>query len=120
MLTPVFTTIVILSFIFVFGVLLPILDAMPATRKFVSYRWVVVMTYLTLALGVILDFNHLETSVRSLVIGGSLTISGLWLLVRTWEKAKCLGYTMELPRIRAKKGDLSVDIGNEKREHGDE
>jgi hypothetical protein len=55
-----------------------------------------------------------------LVIGGSLTICGLWLLVRTWEKAKCLGYTMELPRIRAKNGDLSVDIGNEKREHGNE
>ncbi len=118
MLTPVFATIVILSFIFVFGVVVPVLNAMPTMRKYISYRWVVVMTYLTLAVGVVLDFSHLESSVRTLVIGGSFAISGLWLLVRTCEKAKYLGYTMHLPTIRAKKGDLSVDIGNnEQREH---
>ena len=120
MLNPIFATIIILSFIFVFGVLVPVLNAKPALRKYISFRWVVVMTYLTLAIGVVLDFNHLESSVRSLVIGGSFAISGLWLLVRTWEKAKCLGYTMELPTIHAKKGDLSVDIGDEKRERGNE
>lgn len=116
MIAPTNAAWIMAAFIVLFGVVVPFFNVFEKTRAFVSLRWIVVVTFLCLSIGATLDFSHLENSTRMALIIGGLVIGGLWLLIRTWEKAKAKGYTVNLPEIDAKKGDISLHIGDDRRE----
>ena len=80
-------TSVIVGFLLIFGLVLPILDRVPKIKDFISFRWILVVVYLSLSIGVIIDFGHLDTSVRFAVVVGGIILSSLFLLVRSLEKA---------------------------------
>lgn len=102
-------------FVVLFGIVVPFFNIFHKTREFVSLRWIVVVTFLCLAIGATLDFSHLNDSTRLALIVGGLSVGALWILVRTWEKAKAKGYSINFPDVNAKKGDLSVHIGDDRR-----
>ena len=105
-------------FIFLFGVLVPFFNVFEKTRAFVSLRWIVVVTFLCLAVGATLDFSHLDKTARLALIVGGFVVGLSWLFVRTWEKAKIKGYSFNLPTIDLKKGDLTARIGDQKDDRG--
>lgn len=103
-------TSVIVGFLLIFGLVLPILDRIPKIKDFISFRWILVVVYLSLSIGVIIDFGHLDTSVRFAVVVGGIILSSLFLLVRSLEKAAVNKW--KLPRVRGKvqKGNISGEL----------
>lgn len=103
-------TIVLLSFLFIFGILLPILDKAPVIKDFISFRWTIVVIYSALCIGVIIDFDHLDTSVRFAVVIGGIILSALFLIVRSLEKAAVNRW--KFPRMRGKvqKGNIQAEL----------
>ena len=83
---PILAIIILCALITILIVLVPILDAIPALTRFVSFRWVCVSIVLVLVVGVIIDFKELSDSTRDLTITGGMIIVGGFLLPRTLEK----------------------------------
>lgn len=103
-------TTVIVGFLVIFGIILPVFDKIPKIKDFISLRWTVVVVYSAMCIGVIIDFNHLDTSVRFAVIIGGIVLSAIFLLVRSLEKAAVNKW--KFPRVRGsvKKGDVQAEI----------
>ncbi len=103
-------TSVIVGFLVIFGIILPVFDKIPKIKDFISLRWTVVVVYSAMCIGVIIDFNHLDTSVRFAVIIGGIVLSAIFLLVRSLEKAAVNKW--KFPRVRGsvKKGDVQAEI----------
>ena len=83
---PILAIIILCALITILIVLVPILDAIPALTRFVSFRWVCVSIVLVLMVGVIIDFKELSDSTRDLTITGCMIIVGGFLLLKTLEK----------------------------------
>ena len=105
MLSPNVATIIIVSFLVVFGIIMPILNR--KLPKFISYRWSVIVVILALLIGAVLDFDALSDNVRYALIVGSLVIAGGYILLRTVEKALANGW-LRGAEIEAEKGDIKV------------
>lgn len=105
MLSPNVATIIIVSFLVVFGIVMPILNR--KLPKFISYRWSVIVVILALLIGAVLDFDALSDNVRYALIVGSLVIAGGYILLRTIEKALANGW-LRGAEIEAEKGDIKV------------
>lgn len=105
MLSPNIATIIIVSFLVVFGIIMPILNR--KLPKFISYRWSVIVVILALLIGAVLDFDALSDNVRYALIVGSLVIAGGYILLRTVEKALANGW-LRGAEIEAEKGDIRV------------
>ena len=102
--------IIMLIFMVLFGVVLPIMDRSKHFGKFVSLRFAVLVVFLSMAVGVVLDFSHLENNIRLVIIAGTLLIGGIYILIRTWEKAASKGWSIGIKRIEASKGDAKVTV----------
>jgi hypothetical protein len=103
-------TYVLVGFLIIFGVILPIFDKLPKIKDFISLRWTIIVIYSAMCIGVIIDFNHLDTSVRFAVVVGGIVLSAIFLLVRSLEKAAVNKW--KYPRIRGaiKRGDTQAEI----------
>ena len=103
-------TFVLVVFILVFGLVIPILDKVPYVKDFISFRWSLVVIYSAMCLGVIIDFEHLDTSVRFAVVVGGIILSAIFLIVRSLEKAAVNKW--KFPRFRGKvqRGNTSGEI----------
>ena len=113
MINPAFATAIIISFIIMFGVGVPILNR--KAPKYVSYRWCVVVVLLALIIGVVIDFATLSDGVRKIVLVGGIVVSGVYVLLRTIEKALANGW-LSGAQIEAKKGDIEVKISGREKE----
>lgn len=109
MIPPSFATCIVIAFILVFGVAVPILNR--RAPKYISYRWCVVVVLLALLIGAVVDFGELNDTARQAVIIGSLIVAGVYVILRTLEKALANGW-LQHTQIEAKKGDISVKISN--------
>lgn len=109
MVSPLVATIIIVSFIVIFGVVVPILDK--KAPKYISYRWCVIVVVLALLVGVVIDFDMLSDDSRRIVIVGALVITGCYVVLRTIEKALANGW-LRGAQIEAKKGDISVKVSS--------
>ena len=103
-------TYVIITFLFILCIILPILEHIPKIKDFISLRWILVAIYSAMCLGVILDFSHLDNSVRFAVVVGCIVLSAIFLLVRSIEKA--ITNNWNIPKIRSKlsKGDVQAEL----------
>lgn len=103
-------TYVIITFLFILCIIIPILEHMPKIKDFISLRWILVAIYSAMCLGVILDFSHLDNSVRFAVVVGGIVLSAIYLLVRSIEKA--ITNNWNIPKIRSKlsKGDVQAEL----------
>ena len=110
------TTIVLIGFLVVTGVIVPICEVSETMRRVISLRWIVVVTILALALGAVINFGHLDDTSRLAVIIGGMAIGCLFVLLRTYEKRKAKGWPLSIPPIVLKKGDLSAEINSRESE----
>jgi cytochrome c oxidase subunit IV len=109
MIDSISATYVIIGFLVIFGIILPILDKVPKIKNFVSLRWTLVVIYSALCVGVVIDFEHLDNTVRFAIVIGGIILAGLFVLVRSIEKAS---NNWGLPHLRTtlKKGDISAEL----------
>lgn len=110
MISPTFATIVIVSFIVVFGVVVPIINK--KAPKYISYRWCVVVVILALLIGAVIDFDVLSDDARNVVLMGGLIVSGGYVLLRTLEKVLANGW-LKGAKLEVQKGDLSASLSAE-------
>lgn len=103
-------TSVIVGFLIIFGLILPIMDKIPKIKDIVSLRWTIVVIYSAMSVGVIIDFAHLDTSVRFAVICGGILLSALFLIVRSLEKAAVNKWRFPRTRVGIKKGNIQADL----------
>lgn len=103
-------TTVIIGFLITFGLLLPILDKIPKVRSIISFRWTLVVIYSAMCLGVIIDFEHLDTSVRFLVVLGGIILSAIFVFVRSYEKAQINHWKIPHARASLSKGDVQAEL----------
>lgn len=111
MISPIAATVIVISFLVVFGVVLPIFNR--KLPKFVSYRWCVIVVILALLIGAVLDFGELSDEVRYALVIGALVIAGGYILLRTVEKALANGWLRGM-RLDVRKGDASASISADK------
>lgn len=110
MLDAIPATLILLSFIAAFGILVPVLNI--KFPKFISYRWCVVVVSLALLIGAVVDFRELSDEARRVILVGGLVIVGAYVVLRTIEKALANGW-LRGARIEASKGDLRVSLKSE-------
>lgn len=113
MISPVIATIIMVSFILVFGVGVPILDR--KAPKYISYRWCVIVVALALLIGAVIDFEVLSDDARKIVLVGGLVIGGVYVVLRTIEKVLANGW-LKGASIEATKGDISVKLSSDSKD----
>lgn len=87
--------------------IVPLFEKIPKLGDCVSRRYVIVVVFVVMALACILNFNSLDTSVKSTVIVGALVVSTIYLCVRSLEKWLYAGFF-------AKAGKIEVDVDDKK------
>lgn len=110
MISPLSATIIMVSFILIFGVGVPILNK--KVPKYISYRWCVIVVALALLIGAVIDFEVLSDEARKIVLVGGLVIAGVYVVLRTIEKVLANGW-LKGASIEATKGDISVKLSSE-------
>ena len=111
MIMPEHATLITVLFILIFGVAVPIINC--RAPKCISYRWCVIVVLLALLIGVVVDFGELSGDVRMAVVVGGMIIAGVYVVLRTIEKALANGW-LRGASIEAKKGDISVKVSSDK------
>lgn len=99
--------------------IVPLFEKIPKLGDCVSRRYVIVVVFIVMAFACILNFNDLDTSVKSTVIVGALIVSTIYVLWRGFEKALANGWLFRAKRVE---GDLSskkliledVEVGKKK------
>lgn len=107
MIQPIPATIIIVSFIVLFGIGIPVLNRF--APKYISYRWCVIVVILALLIGAVIDFDVLSDESRNIVLIGGMIIGGVYVFLRTVEKVLQKGW-LHGATIEAKKGDISVKL----------
>ena len=96
MLTPELAAIILLAVCVLLLTIIPILDGSKRFSKYISLRYTMVAIALIMALGCVLDFSHLAESSRNIVLTGGLILVGVFVAVRSIEKMKLGGKTIEI------------------------
>ena len=105
MISPNLATIVILCVSVLLLFVIPILDGSKRFGKYISLRYTLVVIVLSMMLGCILDFSHLAETSRNIVLYGGIALAGIFIIVRSLEKCKLGGKTIE---VTARKGDAEI------------
>lgn len=88
-------------------VAIPLLDGSQKLSKYISLRYTLVCICLIMAIGCVLDFNHLNDESRNIILMGSIVLVGIFVVVRSFEKCKIGSRQFE---VEAKKGDASITL----------
>ena len=110
MVSPLLATIIILVFIGLFGVVLPILDKVPFIKQFISFRWSIIVVFLAMMLGALVDFSHLSDSFRITLAIGVMVLGGIYIIIRSYEKILANGWQLGIDKVRIEKGDIKAQI----------
>lgn len=113
MISPAPATIILIVFIILFGVGIPILNK--KAPKYISYRWCVVVVVLALLIGATIDFDVLNDEARHTILMGGMIIGGMYIVLRTIEKALSKGW-LQGARIKVKKGETEVEVEGQQNE----
>ena len=110
MIDPTIATEIMVAFLIVMGIIIPVCGVIPKLREIISYRYLVVVVFLALSLAVIVDFSEVDTSIKSAVIVGTAILSGLFIILRSIEKAfynRWIGGKIE---ASVEKGDIKAKV----------
>lgn len=88
----------------------PILERIPRFGACISRRWIIVVFFTVMAFAVIIDFTHLDTATRNAVVIGGIILGGLFVVLRSIEKALANGWGISAKKIEASAGDKSLTL----------
>lgn len=99
-------TTIILAFLVVFGLIVPIIGTIPKVKEIISLRYITLIVWLACMIGVIVNFSSLSDSVKLAVVVSTAIMSGLFILVRSYEK---VSYNHDL-KASVSKGDAKAEL----------
>ena len=105
MLEPNLATAILLALCILSLIIIPTLGGSKKFSKYISLRYTLVAITLIMSLGCVLDFSHLAESSRNIVLYGGLILVGLFVIVRSIEKMKLGGKSIE---FSIEKGDAKA------------
>ena len=106
MIEPNFATGILIIFLIIWGLLFPIIGVIPKVREMISLRYLTLIVWLACMIGVIVNFGALADSVKMAVVIGTGVLSGVFILVRSYEK---VSYNHNL-KASVSKGDAKAEI----------
>jgi hypothetical protein len=112
MIEPYTATTVIIAFLIIYAFIIPVIASIPKIGKMISYRYQIVTVFLACTIGVIINFNTLENSIRMAVIIGTTVLVALYILLRGYEK---IAKEKDL-EASVSKGDAKAEIKLTKKE----
>lgn len=111
MLEPFSATFIIIAFLVIWGIVIPVCGGIPKIKEIISLRYLIITVFLACMIGVIINFSGLDTSVRMSVIIGTAILAGVFIVVRSLEKAAFHGWLGKKEiKAEVKKGDVSASV----------
>lgn len=92
--------------------IVPLFEKIPKLGDCVSRRYVIVIVFIVMAFACILNFNSLDTSIKSTIVIGSLIVSTIYLCVRSLEKWLYAGFFAKAAKIEVDVDDKKLTVEN--------
>lgn len=110
MVTPNVAIIIAGAIILIFAIALPMLDSIKRFSDTISTRWSIMVIFLALGVGCVIDFKELSDENRHLVLFGCLLMSILYVVFISLEKWLSKGW-IGRAGITLKKGESVIHMG---------
>ena len=110
MVTPNVAIIIAGALILIFALALPMLDSIKRFSDTISTRWSIVVIFLALGVGCVIDFKEFSDQNRHLVLLGCLLMSVLYVVFISLEKWLSKGW-IGRAGITLKKGESVIHMG---------
>lgn len=107
MVSPILAVVITCAVVIVFAVVLPLLDSIKAFSETISTRWSIVVVFLAMGVGCVIDFEGLDNEIRHLVMMGCFVMSVLYVLCISVEKWLSNGWIGKA-EVKLKVGNKSV------------
>ena len=102
--------IIMIIVIFLLALILPLLDSIKGFKDSISTRWSIVVVYLALGIGCVIDFEKISDDTRHFVLLGCFVVSILYIVfisLEKWFSNKWIGKF----GVTLKKGDSVIHAG---------
>lgn len=102
--------IIMIIIIFLLALILPLLDSVKGFKDSISTRWSIVVVYLALGIGCVIDFEKIRDDTRHFVLLGCFVVSILYIVfisLEKWFSNKWIGKF----GVTLKKGDSIIHAG---------
>ena len=107
MVSPILAVVITCAVVIVFAVVLPLLDSIKAFSETISTRWSIIVVFLAMGVGCVIDFEGLDNEIRHLVMVGCFVMSVLYVLCISIEKWLSNGWIGKA-EVKLKVGNKSV------------
>ena len=92
--------------------IVPLFEKIPKLGDCVSRRYVIVIVFIVMAFACILNFNSLDTSIKSTIVIGAFIVSTIYLCVRSLEKWLYAGFFAKASKIEVDVDDKKLTVEN--------
>ena len=107
-------TIALIAFLLV---VVPLLEKIPKLKDCVSRRWVIVTITTTLMISVVINFKHLNDSVRESIIIGGFVVGIAYILIRSVESLIDKGWTFGVKHIEGDWQNKRIEVEMDTTQH---
>lgn len=108
---PYSTTVIIIAFLVIWAIIIPVISSIPKIGDIISFRYMTLVVFLAVMLGVIINYHDLDASIKMAVIVSTAILSGIYILVRSVEKVLAKGWTFKKDiSASVSKGDIKAEV----------
>ena len=107
-------TIALIAFLLI---VVPLLEKIPKLKDCVSRRWVIVTITTTLMVSVVINFKHLNDSVRESIIIGGFVVGIAYILIRSVESLIDKGWTFGVKHIEGDWQNKRIEVEMDTTQH---
>ena len=107
-------TIALIAFLLI---VVPLLEKIPKLKDCVSRRWVIVTITTTLMVSVVINFKHLNDSVRESIIIGGFVVGIAYILIRSVESLIDKGWTFGVKHIEGDWQNKRIEVEMDPTQH---
>ena len=107
-------TIALIAFLLI---VVPLLEKIPKLKDCVSRRWVIVTITTTLMVSVVINFKHLNDSVRESIIIGGFVVGIAYILIRSVESLIDKGWTFGVKHIEGDWQNKRIEVEMDTNQH---
>ena len=100
-------TIALIAFLLI---VVPLLEKIPKLKDCVSRRWVIVTITTTLMVSVVINFKHLNDSVREAIIIGGFVVGIAYIIIRSVESLIDKGWSFGVKHIEGDWQNKRIEV----------
>ena len=107
-------TIALIAFLLI---VVPLLEKIPKLKDCVSRRWVIVTITTTLMVSVVINFKHLNDSVREAIIIGGFVVGIAYIIIRSVESLIDKGWSFGVKHIEGDWQNKRIEVEMDTTQH---